>query len=78
MPTDSGKQPWETRLRETAGLAEEEVHRLIQYLNDEVVPDVRQNGSMALKAAASKLQRLAERIDHANHRKPSAPPPNRS
>lgn len=44
--------------------AEEELRRVIAYLNDEVVPQVRQNSSQALKAAAERLARLAERLDH--------------
>jgi hypothetical protein len=39
-----------------------------------VVPDVRRNGSEALKAAAAELHKLASRMDdHA--RRSSAPPP---
>ncbi len=74
MPTGSPKQPWENRLREAASHVEEDVQRLVKYINDEVVPDVRRNGSVALKAAATELHRLAERMDNAN-RQPPAPPP---
>ena len=42
---------------------EEEVKKVIAYLNDEVVPQVRQNSSQALKVAAEHLQRLAETLD---------------
>lgn len=42
---------------------EEELKRVITYLNDEVVPEVRQSSSKALKIAAEKLTKLAERID---------------
>ena len=55
---------------------EEDVQRLMKYINDEVVPDVRRNGSVALRAAATELHRLAERMDHAN-RQPPAPPSKR-
>ena len=75
MPTEQGKHPWESRLRDSATHAEEEVQRLIHYLNDEVVPEVRRNGSVALKAAATGLQRLAERIDRANQSPASTQPP---
>lgn len=77
MPEDSSKHPWVSRLRESADQAEEEVQRLIHCLNDEVVPEVRRNGSAALKKAASELHRLAERIDQANQTPPPAPPPKR-
>jgi hypothetical protein len=42
---------------------EEEVKRVIAYLNDEVVPQVRRNSSEALHAAADQLNRLAEHLD---------------
>ena len=35
---------WEQQLRDAARLVEEEVRRVVTYINDEVVPDVRQNG----------------------------------
>ena len=42
---------------------EEEVRRVITYLNDEVVPQVRRNSSSALRSAAEQLSRLAEHLD---------------
>jgi hypothetical protein len=36
---------------------------VIAYLNDEVVPQVRQNSSQALRVAAEHLSRLAEHLD---------------
>jgi len=42
---------------------EEEVRKVITYLNDEVVPQVRQNSSQALRIAAEHLARLAEHLD---------------
>jgi hypothetical protein len=46
----------------------------VKYINDEVVPEVRRNGSEALRAAAVELHKLAQRMDdHA--RRTSAPPP---
>ena len=42
---------------------EEEVRRVIAYLNDEVVPQVRRNSSTALRAAAQQLSSLAEHLD---------------
>jgi hypothetical protein len=43
--------------------AEAELRRIIAYLNDEVVPQVRQHSSQALKAASERLARLAELLD---------------
>jgi bisphosphoglycerate-dependent phosphoglycerate mutase len=42
---------------------EDEVKRVIAYLNDQVVPQVRQNSSSALRCAAEQLTRLAEHLD---------------
>jgi hypothetical protein len=41
---------------------EEEVRKVITYLNDEVVPQVRQNSSQALRIASEHLARLAEQL----------------
>ena len=69
MSTDPLKPTWEDRLREAAKTAEEEVKRVVTYLNEEVMPDVRRNGSHALKTAAAELHKLAERMDDL-HKKP--------
>jgi hypothetical protein len=45
---------------------EDEVKRVIGYLNDQVVPQVRQNSSSALRAAAEQLARLADSLDQRN------------
>jgi len=42
---------------------EDEVKRVIAYLNNEVVPEVRQHSSKALRIAAEQLTRLAEHLD---------------
>jgi len=43
---------------------EDEVRRVIAYLNDQVVPQVRQNSSTALRMAAEQLGRLAEHLEN--------------
>jgi hypothetical protein len=47
---------------------EEEVKKVIAYLNDEVVPEIRRNSSEALRTASEHLQKLAEHLDR--HSKP--------
>ena len=42
---------------------EEEVKKLIAHLNDEVVPQLRQGSSQALRTAAERLRKLAEQLD---------------
>ena len=44
---------------------EDDVKRVITYLNDKVVPEVRQNSSKALRIAAEQLGRLADHLDRA-------------
>ena len=67
------RKPWEQTLHEAGARVEEDLRKLVKYINDEVVPDVRRNGSEALKAAAAELHRLAEKMD--DRRKPPPPPP---
>ena len=74
MSTGSSKRPWEQQLREAAAHLETDLKNVVNYINNDVVPEVRRNGSDALRAAAAELHRLAQRMDdHA--RKASAPPP---
>ena len=74
MATGYSKRPWEQQLRDAAAHLETDLKNVVKYLNDEVVPEVRRNGSEALRAAAVELHRLAQRMDdHA--RRTSAPPP---
>ena len=54
---------WNEKMQEATDRAEEEVRRLIRYMNDEVVPDVRKHSSTALKTASEQLQALARRLD---------------
>jgi len=42
---------------------EEESEKLIAYLNDEVVPAIRQGSSRALRTASEKLSQMAEYIE---------------
>jgi len=51
------------RFAEGVPRVEEEVKKVIAYLNDEVVPQVRENSSQALRVAADHLSRLAEHLD---------------
>ena len=54
---------WNAKVQETADRAEAEVRKLIEYMNDEVVPDVRKHSSIALRAAADRLRDLAQTLD---------------
>jgi hypothetical protein len=54
---------WEDKVKNATQQVEGEVHRLIEYLNDEVVPDVRRHSSNALRVAADRLHELAHTLD---------------
>ena len=62
MPSAEPKA-WEQQLKEAAARAEEELRRVVTFINDEVVPEVRRNGSHALRAAAEEMQKLAQKMD---------------
>ncbi|HTV07053.1 MAG TPA: hypothetical protein VME86_16915 [Acidobacteriaceae bacterium] len=53
----------EAKFNQAAPHIEEEVRKVITYLNDEVVPEVQRNSSKALRIAAEQLAKLAERLD---------------
>ena len=48
---------------ETTERLEKEAQELIRYLNDEVVPAVRQHSTKALRVASQKLQQLADYME---------------
>jgi len=83
---NDGPKPWEQQVRDAAARVEEELHRVVTYINDQVVPDIRRDGTQALRAAAEQLQKLAQRMDDRrtgtqepaqdqSPPKPPAPPP---
>ena len=75
------QKPLEQCLHEAAQRAEEELRRFARYLDEEVVPEVRRNSSTALRAAAVRLQKLAESMDDARSGKTTSgpnPPPSGS
>jgi hypothetical protein len=75
MATGDPKRPWEQRLHDVGAHVEEDLRNVIKYINDEIIPDVRKNGSEALRSAAAELQRLAQRMDERAGRTPPPPPP---
>jgi len=54
---------------ETADRLEKEAAEFIKYLNDEVVPAVRQHSTKALRIAAEKLSQFADYMEQ-NESKP--------
>ena len=75
---DQERSRWEQQLRDAARHVEEDLRRVVNYINDEVVPDVRQNSSHALRFAAKELEKLAQKMDdRRSEASGSAPPPPR-
>ena len=74
MSSAPNQKPLEQKLHEAARRAEEELRRFAHYLDEEVVPEVRRNSSTALRAAATRLQKLADSMDDARNDKPTSGP----
>jgi F0F1-type ATP synthase membrane subunit b/b' len=51
------------RLNQAMPRVEEELKKVIAHLNDQVVPQLRQGSSQALRAAADRLRKLAEQLE---------------
>ena len=60
---ETSRSGFEQDLRNAAARAEDELQRLIRYINDEVVPDVRKHSSVALRSASDSLRSLADRME---------------
>lgn len=74
MPVDEPRRPWEQIFHDAGARVEDDLRKVIEYINDEVVPDVRRNGSEALRFAAAEMQKLAQRMDERAQRTPPPPP----
>jgi hypothetical protein len=56
------------KLEEAAHRLEQETEKLIDYLNEEVVPEVREHSSRGLRKAAKELARFADYLDQTRKR----------
>lgn len=72
---DQERSRWEQQLRDAARHVEEDLRRVVNYINDEVVPDVRQNSSHALHFAAKELEKLAQKMDDRRSATTGSTPP---
>ena len=61
-------RPLDERLRGAGERIEEELRRAVRFIDEEVVPEVRRNSSVALRAASDRLRKLAERMDDERRR----------
>ena len=67
MTSDPKNRPFDERfnsaIHEAADRLDRESEKLITYLNDEVVPAVREHSSRGLRIAAEKLAKFADFMD---------------
>jgi hypothetical protein len=61
--TDETDRKNRTSFEDMGRKLDDEVEKLISYLNDEVVPQVRDHSSRALRIAADKLARFADYME---------------
>ena len=59
----TGAAAWEEKLHDAGSRIEDELRKVVAYINDEVVPEVRRNGSVALRSAAQELEKLAQKME---------------
>jgi len=78
MQQNGPKRPWEERVAEAGTRLrdefQEELKRVVDFIDTEVVPEVRRNGSSALRAAAERLQQLATHMDEKKAAAEAKPP----
>ncbi len=67
MPSGPGNKPFDERMNraihDAADRLDRESEKLITYINDEVVPAVREHSSRGLRIAAEKLAKFADYMD---------------
>ena len=66
MPTS---EQTNRKIHEAVDRVERELKQVIVYLNDEVVPTVRQESTKALRLASEQLAKLADYMDEAKRSK---------
>jgi hypothetical protein len=57
------RRRWEEKLSETEQRVQKELAEIVDYLDREIVPNVRRHSSRALRKIADKLQNLATYMD---------------
>lgn len=68
-PFQTAGERLDDMLGEASARIEEETQLLIQYINDELVPAIRQHSTNALRMASEKLAQAADHMDaHRNKR----------
>ena len=68
-PFSAAGQKLDDAIGETVKRVEEETKLLLDYINDEVVPLVRQHSTKGLRVASDKLKELADYMESAKQQK---------
>jgi hypothetical protein len=68
-PFSTAGQRLDNILGDASTRIEEETQALIEYINDELVPAIRQHSSQALRMASEKLSQAAEHMDSSKQNK---------
>jgi histidinol dehydrogenase len=69
MP-DNNQKPLSEQLKEVGTNIEQELKRAIQIIEEQVVPEVREKGSTALRDVSQRLSKLAEHLESLNSKPP--------
>lgn len=62
MP-DNNQKPIAEQLKEVGNQIQQELKRAVQIIDEQVVPEVREQGSTALRDISQRLTKLAEHLD---------------
>jgi len=62
MP-DNNQKPLNEQLNDAGDQIQQELKRVIRFIDEKVVPEVREQGSIALRDASQRLSKLAEHLD---------------
>jgi hypothetical protein len=57
------------KLDEAARRLEQETEKFIRYLNDEVVPEIREHSSRGLRRASKELQKFADYLEESQRKR---------
>jgi hypothetical protein len=68
-PFSTAGQKLDDVIGETVKRVEDETRQLLDYINDEVVPMVRQHSTKGLRIASDKLKELADYMESAQQKK---------
>ncbi len=68
-PFQTAGERLDDMLGDASARIEEETQQLIKYINDELVPAIRQHSSNALRVASEKLSQAADHMDSSKQKR---------